>query len=193
MTNQYRLDLQKLLDNSSYTSTLYETTFLNKGGTMAAKINIDDISKTLKQFGIHTHDIRVEQERFSPYAVPEIEIKINAVLDPDYTGEPYNKYIPEKIIRNKRTTIVIWKDKTKTIVRCEEDKCYDEYEAFTAALAKKIFQNNSKLKKVIKEKFVCQESDDAEIEWDFVSTPLSRAMNRISDAIKNFNADNETE
>lgn len=159
-TNQYRLGLQKLLDSSSYTSALYETTFLNKGGTMAAKINIHDIHKALRQIGIHTRDIQVEQERYSPYEHPELEIKINAVLDPDYTGEPHNKYIPEKIIRNKRTTIVIWKDKTKTIVRCEEDKWYDEYEAFTAALAKKIFQNNSKLKKMIKEKFVCQENDN---------------------------------
>ena len=67
-----------------------------------------------------------------------------------------NEFIPKKIIRNKATTVVLWKDGTKTLVRCEEGKEYDVYEAFTAALAKKIFQNNTKLKKLIKEKFTEQ-------------------------------------
>lgn len=63
---------------------------------------------------------------------------------------------PKKIIRNDRTTIVIWEDGSKTIVRCEAHKHYDAYEAFTAALAKKIFSNNTKLKKMILERFTSQ-------------------------------------
>lgn len=67
-----------------------------------------------------------------------------------------NALMPKKIIRNKRTTIVLWEDGTKTIVRCEMHKPYDAYSAFTAALAKKIYGNNTRLKKMIAEKFVSQ-------------------------------------
>lgn len=63
---------------------------------------------------------------------------------------------PKKIIRNNRTTIVLWEDGTKTIVRCEPHKRYDAYEAFTAALAKKIYGNNTRLKKMILEKYTSQ-------------------------------------
>ena len=59
---------------------------------------------------------------------------------------------------NDPATIVFWKDGTKTIVRCPVGKKYDEYEAFTAALAIKIFGNNSHLKKVIKRTFSEQKS-----------------------------------
>lgn len=49
-------------------------------------------------------------------------------------------------------TVVFWTDGTKTVVRCPEGKPYDEYSAFCAALAKKIYGNNSKLQKEIKKK-----------------------------------------
>lgn len=49
-------------------------------------------------------------------------------------------------------TVVFWTDGTKTVVRCPEGKPYDEYSAFCAALAKKIYGNNSKLQREIKKK-----------------------------------------
>lgn len=76
------------------------------------------------------------------------------------TRKPSNEevYTPKKILRSSIVTIVFWKDGTKTIVRCPVGKKYDEYEAFTAALAIKIFGNNSHLKKVIKHTFSEQKS-----------------------------------
>lgn len=60
------------------------------------------------------------------------------------------KYTPKKIIVNGPATIVFWSDGTKTIVKCESDHPYaNTYDAFTAALAKKIFGTNSHLKNVI--------------------------------------------
>lgn len=56
----------------------------------------------------------------------------------------------EKIIHSGPVTIVFWKDKTKTIVRCAAHDTYDEYNAFCAALAIKLYGNNSKLKKLIR-------------------------------------------
>lgn len=49
-------------------------------------------------------------------------------------------------------TVVFWKDGTKTVVKCQEGTPYDEYTAFCAALAKKMYGNNSKLQREIKKK-----------------------------------------
>lgn len=47
-------------------------------------------------------------------------------------------------------TVVFWTDGTKTVVKCAEGTKYDEYAAFCIALAKKIYGNNSALKRAIK-------------------------------------------
>lgn len=49
-------------------------------------------------------------------------------------------------------TVVFWTDGTKTVVKCPEGTPYDEYTAFCAALAKKLYGNNSKLQREIKKK-----------------------------------------
>ena len=59
---------------------------------------------------------------------------------------------PERIIHSGPATIVFWNDKTKTVVKCSENDIYDEYEAFCAALAIKMFGSNSHLKKMIHDK-----------------------------------------
>ena len=59
---------------------------------------------------------------------------------------------PERIIHSGPATIVFWNDKTKTVVKCSENDIYDEYEAFCAALAIKMFGSNSHLKKMIRDK-----------------------------------------
>lgn len=58
--------------------------------------------------------------------------------------------IPKRIIRHGPATIVFWGDGTKTVVKRAPDEPDNEYAAFTAALAIKIFGNNSKLKKIVK-------------------------------------------
>lgn len=60
-------------------------------------------------------------------------------------------YEPERIIYNGKATIVFWEDGTKTVVKCAEGTEPDKYNGFCAALAKKIFGNNSRLKKSIVE------------------------------------------
>ena len=52
---------------------------------------------------------------------------------------------PEKIFRCGDVTTVIWKDGTKTIVKLMPGADDSDYGAFTAALAKKIYGNNSKV------------------------------------------------
>lgn len=63
---------------------------------------------------------------------------------------PEDKYTPERIIYNDPATIVFWKDKTKTVVKRKKGEPFNEYYAFCAALAKKMFNNNSRVNKIVK-------------------------------------------
>lgn len=58
---------------------------------------------------------------------------------------------PKRIIHNRLATIVFWNDDTKTVVKCSENDEPDNYTAFCAAYCKKVFGNNSHLKRVIKD------------------------------------------
>ena len=61
-----------------------------------------------------------------------------------------SKFTPVRIIKNGPATVVFWKDGTKTVVKCAPETTPSDYDAFTAALAIKIFGNNSRLKKMMK-------------------------------------------
>lgn len=65
-------------------------------------------------------------------------------------------YIPKKIIKSGPCTIVFWQDGTKTMVRRAADEVDNDYSAFTAALAIKIFGSNSAVKRTVKNKLVEQ-------------------------------------
>lgn len=62
----------------------------------------------------------------------------------------YNDLNPRKIIYSEDCTIVFWNDGTKTIVRRSKGTKDDKHSAFCAALAKKVFNTNSELKRKIK-------------------------------------------
>lgn len=59
-------------------------------------------------------------------------------------------YIPKQIIYNGPATIVFWEDGTKTIVKRSKKEKDNKYNAFCAALAKKIYGNNSAVNRVVK-------------------------------------------
>jgi hypothetical protein len=65
-------------------------------------------------------------------------------------------YTPSRIVKSGPCTIVFWQDGTKTVVRCPADTIPNDYEAFTAALAIKIFGTNSQVKKLIQRLTVIQ-------------------------------------
>ena len=56
---------------------------------------------------------------------------------------------PVRIRKDGRVTVVFWKDGTTTAVRCSQDTEPNDYYAFCAALGKKVFGSNSKLKRTI--------------------------------------------
>jgi len=57
---------------------------------------------------------------------------------------------PVTVIYNGRTTIVIWDDKTKTVVKCSDNEQFDEYDGFSAALLKKLCGSTSFVKRLMK-------------------------------------------
>ena len=76
-------------------------------------------------------------------------VKLVSVLNPALFAMLLG-YYPEKIVHNGPATIVFWPDKTKTVVKCSENDIYDPFDAFTAALAKKIYGTTSSIKTMLK-------------------------------------------
>lgn len=102
-----------------------------------------------------------------------------------------DKFTPKRIIKSGDRTIVFWKDDTKTIVKRFADAEDNDYSAFCAALAIKLFGNNSQVKKIVRttevqEKKTKKKKDtssdteaspsDKEEFWDSVSSSLHNAM-----------------
>lgn len=59
---------------------------------------------------------------------------------------------PQRILRHGIATIVFWRDGTKTVVKRHADELDNEYTAFCAALAIKVFGSNSQIKSVLRHK-----------------------------------------
>ena len=94
--------------------------------TMKVKMDMENLEKLIKE----------QQERLK-----ELTKKIVSDM-----------YVPQHIIHNWKTdeTIVIWKNGDKTKVKLREGETYNEYFAFTAALAKYLLGSNTKIKKIVK-------------------------------------------
>ena len=98
---------------------------------------------------LNDHDIGETTD----YGLSKEEFSFTTEIDP---GEYHRLvvsilgYYPEKIIHNGPATIVFWPDKTKTVVKCSENDIYDSFNAFTAALAKKIYGTTSSVKTMLK-------------------------------------------
>lgn len=69
----------------------------------------------------------------------------NAVTQP----KPSNFEI-EKVVFNDPATIVIWKDKTKTVVKCQEGDEFDPEKGLAMAITKKALGNKSNFNNTIK-------------------------------------------
>lgn len=84
--------------------------------------------------------------------------------------------IPEikNVYFNDPCTVVIWEDKTKTIVRCSENDFYDPEKGLAMAIIKKIFGNDNSFHKIFK-KWVPEE----EPTQDYVKDRFKDIVNSI--------------
>lgn len=71
----------------------------------------------------------------------------NITLEPKRIEMPF----PIKIIKQGPATVIFWRDGTKTVVKRAEGEPDDEYVAFTAAVAKKVYGSGSKIKSLLRE------------------------------------------
>ena len=96
-----------------------------------------------------------ENEAMDNGGVVAIKTKVNAeirmTIRPKRERNPYEV---EKIIFGRPVTVVFWADGTKTVVKCEKNTEWNAYSAFCAALAKKVYGNNTKIMKIVAEKNV---------------------------------------
>ena len=86
-------------------------------------------------------------------------------------GDPLRQYRtrkpkPTKIINNDPTTIVFWTDGTKTIVRRGSEEQNSRYAAFCAALAKKIYGNNTRVNYIVSKTECVRKNKKAEEQAD---------------------------
>lgn len=94
-------------------------------------------------------------------------------------------------------TTILWNDGTRTTVKLSDDDIYDEYSAFCAALAKRIYGSNSRIKKIIKtqgrfllskeEKKARKKERKERAEIKSAST----ALKNLNDALRSFFKDEE--
>jgi len=58
-------------------------------------------------------------------------------------------YIPKQVIFNNRTTIVIWKDDSKTIVKAADGEPFVEEIGLAEAVVKKLYGNRSQFLRLV--------------------------------------------
>ena len=101
--------------------------------------------------GTRVRKVRKSAEQISA----EKEMNVKIALERIMTIVP-TLFIPVRILKSGVATVVFWKDGTKTVVKCAPEITPNDYDAFTSALAIKLFSTNSRLKKLIREKTVVQ-------------------------------------
>lgn len=104
-----------------------------------------------KQMGSESRDITLEAKIGDCYVpMQELNMSVQEICEMLWMESVRGEFTPKRILRHGPATIVFWGDGTKTVVKRAPDEPDNEYAAFTAALAIKIFGSNSKLKKIVK-------------------------------------------
>ena len=70
--------------------------------------------------------------------------KSTSTLNHSQNYSSYYKQVPlsiQKVIFNDPCTIILWSDKTKTVVKCGKDEEYDPEKGMAMAISKKFFDN----------------------------------------------------
>lgn len=95
----------------------------------------------------------LKSERYEPKCntvTADIVKAQNEIYRKMVTAETARAFTPKRVLRHGIATIVFWQDGTKTVVKRHADEPDNEYAAFTAALAIKVFGSNSQIKSVLR-------------------------------------------
>lgn len=88
----------------------------------------------------------VEEEKKSPSKADLFASLLVTLDDVAKNPKPY----PKHIYKGDGKTVVMWEDGTKTIVKRAEGEPDNDYAAFTAALAIKVYGDNSKVNRIVR-------------------------------------------
>lgn len=82
----------------------------------------------------------INSDRYNTYFVPEpIGLDLNTIsIKTDYS-KLFGIAAPKKVIFNPPATIVIWKDGTKTVVKCKDSDIFEPWTGFAMCICKRIF------------------------------------------------------
>lgn len=105
------------------------------------------------------------------------------------TAKKKESFEIERVIFSKPATIVIWKDGSKTVVKCQEGDTFSEETGLAMAICKKVFGNKgnyyNKFKKWLPEE---EPEEQTEIGFSPDSSALARAMiDSINKSLNNLN------
>ena len=92
----------------------------------------------------------------------------------------------KKVIFSGDKTIILWDDKTKTIVSCGENDNYDHYAGFCAAVVKKLYGSTSKAKKILHHNMVDQNANTEDKLGKYSANDLAEGLERIAQAFKDI-------
>lgn len=88
-----------------------------------------------------------------------------------------------KVIYNPPATIILWSDKTKTVVKCCENDIYDPEKGFAMAVIKKLCGNDSALFHKLFKTWVLESKDAPEESLSSINTSADLAE-QINDMIR---------
>lgn len=123
------------------------------------------------------YSMQVTKERNSiGQAFPEytFEIRCNGEVDFNVFEDMFfmagnrrkqKQYLPEieKVIFNNPATIVFWKDKTKTVVKCQDEDTFDAMTGLAMCISKKALGNRGKYYDTFK-KYIDEFNEEVEYE-----------------------------
>lgn len=112
------------------------------------------------------------------------------------TDKVKNCFEVDRILASGNRTIVFWADGTKTVVRKSDDTPYTPYsyyDAFTAALAKKVYGNNSQVNRIVENNVWEQERNRRTGKMETTKVDLRRMHKAEKEARKKLKEELERE
>lgn len=88
----------------------------------------------------------------------------------------------EKVIFNEPATIILWGDKTKTVVKCKEDEYYDPHTGLAMAICKKVYGDKygHTFRKWTKPYYESLEEVDEETNANYNLKRIEEIINKLS-------------
>ena len=106
-----------------------------------------------------------------------------STLNHSLNYSPYSKPVPlsiKKVIFNDPCTIILWSDKTKTIVKCGENEKYDPEKGMAMAISKKFLGNKGNYYETFK-KWLPEEEKPIEFDVSF-----KNVVTNLKETMRNF-------